>query len=289
MRQIAALLLAFSLITLAACKREQAGSETEDGTNPFFRQAAKFEADQNYNAAIKEYEGALRANPMAAKAHLHIGVIYSERIGDPVSSIYHFQRYLQARPNAADKDQVQTYIDKAKIDFLINHPNSPIQNAEEIAKIGKENIDLKQALTQAQMQLAEKDGLIAQLQSGKTVAPSSAVPAVVTANAEPTVTTTTPVSAKVAPANVTAQPLSATAPAASAPVATATTTTAPAPAVSAEGARSHVIQRGDSLWKIASKYYPGEVVEGIEKIKQANPQATSNERNLKLGDTLVIP
>jgi LysM repeat protein len=279
-------ILALGAFILISCDQTQKGTDAEDNSNPFFRQAIKYTSEQNYHAAIKEYEKALRVNPMVARAHKEMGILYSEKLGDAVSGIYHYQRYLQARPDASDqeKEQVQMCIDKAKIDFALTLPNSPIQNAEEIARINKENIDLKQSLAQSQMKLAKYESMIAQLKAGQPVedlvtTPSSPVPATAVANKP----AENKIVERVAPAiQVTTPPAMQTSSAIpSSPASTPSSTNT--------ATRTHVIAKGDSLWKIAEKYYPGDVPTGVTKIKQANPDTAKNERNLKLGQELIIP
>ena len=44
--------------------------------------------------------------------HYELGVIYGDKMNDPVSSIYHFKRFIDLSPNSDKKDQVQALIDK---------------------------------------------------------------------------------------------------------------------------------------------------------------------------------
>jgi phage tail protein X len=50
-----------------------------------------------------------------------------------------------------------------------------------------------------------------------------------------------------------------------------------------------VITKGDTLWSIAKKYYPGQITSGIEKIKNANTDKLPEGKPLKIGVSLVIP
>jgi nucleoid-associated protein YgaU len=59
-----------------------------------------------------------------------------------------------------------------------------------------------------------------------------------------------------------------------------------APAESAR-ARMHVVQRGDTLYSLALRYYGTRA--GWERIYQANRSGLPNRDQLKVGQQLVIP
>jgi tetratricopeptide (TPR) repeat protein len=100
------LLSLLTTLALTSCQQAPSGSDAEDERNPFFRQASKDVADLNYPAAIKQFEKALAANPSVVKAYLQIGLLYGDKLGDPISAIYFYQKYLEARPNAAEREEV---------------------------------------------------------------------------------------------------------------------------------------------------------------------------------------
>ena len=255
---------------LVSCSQTPPGSDAEDERNPFFRQATKDVADLNYPAAIKQFEKALAVNPNVAKAYLQIGLLYGDKLGDPISAIYFYQKYLEARPNASEREEVLAAMEKAKIDFALSLTNTGIQNAAEIARISKENVDLKQQIAQLQGTLAAKEAQVSQVAGA--AAPPKATPAVVPA--------TPPGSEKAPRAEAAAMP---SVPAATPPAAPAEAAVPPA------GAKQHTISKGDTLWKLAKQYYPAslDLNEEIAKIKAANPGL--DDRNLKIGTVIVVP
>jgi len=270
MPKVILLFLVVPIAFLVSCEQVQQGTDSEDSTNPYFRRAATYVSEENFYAAIQEYEQALQVNSSVVKAHVEMGVLYNEKLGDPISAIYHYQKYLNARPNAPDREKVQSYIDKAKIDFAITLPNSPAQNAEEAARINRENVELKQALADAQSTLSKKEDEIAQLRS--SIGQQAA--AVSDASNTDTITLLEPIRGSESDSVEV--------------IAVSEMNTVPsAPIVS--GGRVHTIQKGDSLWQIARQFYPNDVAGGVKKITEANPDKASNPQNLKLGDTLIIP
>ena len=266
-------LAGLTTLLLASCSQTPPGSDAEDERNPFFRQAAKDVADLNYPAAIKQFEKALAVNPNVAKAYLQIGLLYGDKLGDHVSAIYFYQKYLEARPNASEREMVLNAMEKAKIDLSLSLTNTGPQNAAEMAKISRENIDLKQQVTQLQGALAAKEVQVAQ--SAGVATPPKASPAAV-------VPATPPSGDKKTASKAESSPMPA--------VPSITPPAAPAEAaVPASGSKQHTISKGDTLWKLAKHYYPAslDLNEEIAKIKAANPGL--DDRNLKIGNVIVIP
>jgi len=48
------------------------------------------------------------------------------------------------------------------------------------------------------------------------------------------------------------------------------------------------VVKGDSLWKIAHKMYPGDTKNGVAKIQEANKDVLGT-KPLKIGQVLIIP
>jgi len=284
---LAALLAA---LVLSSCQQAPPGSDAEDERNPFFRQASKDVADLNYPAAIKQFEKAIATNPTVVKAYLQIGLLYGDKLGDPISAIYFFQKYLEARPNAAEREEVVAAMEKAKIDFALSLTNSGIQNAAEIARMSKENVDLKQQITQLQGTLAAKEAQVSQVAGAAAPPKATAV-----VPASPTASTNVPTEKKAsakstAARNTTAKTSESPAKTDIPSVPASTPPAAPADAAAlSTDAKQHTIGSGDTLWKLAKKYYPAslDLNEEIAKIKTANPGL--NDRNLKIGTVINIP
>ncbi len=272
-------LLATMTILFSSCQPLQKGLDAEDDRNPYFRRASKLAAEQNFHGAISEYENALRANAEVAQAHVEMGLLYLDKLGDPISAIYHFQKFLSVRPNDSMREQLQTYIDKAKIDFAITLPNSTAQNADEFVRLKQENTDLRQALAQTQAALANSRDALTKaginqsplnLPTAPVVAlrdnPEPAMPSVSEDNATETAPTVDVSFPTVQPAAPRAEPVT-----------------------TSNGQRVHTIAAGDSLWKIAKTYYPDNVPDGVKKIQEANPVKAADPSKLKLGTDLIIP
>lgn len=279
-------LLAAPLI-LASCQQTPPGSDAEDERNPFFRQASKDIADLNYPSAIKQFEKAVATNPNVVKAYLQIGLLYGDKLGDPVSAIYFYQKYLEARPNAPEREEVLAAMEKSKIDFALSLTNTGIQNAAEIAKISKENVDLKQQIAQLQGTLAAKEAQVSQAAGAASPPKATPVNAVVPAAPASPADKKAPAKAVAAKAPEAPKPAAAELP--SVPPATPPAAPSEAASTTAYAGKQHTIAKGDTLWKLAKTYYPAslDLNEEIKKIKAANPGM--DDRNLKIGTVLNIP
>src|ERR1700744_4908672 len=95
-------------LTLAGCNQASADkdpAQTDSDSNPNYKQAQQDLDNNNPSGAVADYEAALAANPKLAGAHYELGVIYGDKMNDPISSIYHFKRFLELSPSTDKKDQ----------------------------------------------------------------------------------------------------------------------------------------------------------------------------------------
>ena len=281
-------------LALAGCNfanKEEA--HYDDSRNPNYKQAQQDLESNNPNGAVADYQAALAADPKLAGAHYELGLIYGDKLADPVGSIYHFKQFLALAPDSDKAGEVKTLIDKQSQAFAASLPNSPAQSSDDYAKMQADNAALRKQLddathtiNQLQLQLTQMGkhhGHLAMEQpSAPPIVPVDSTGGAATAPAAPDASST----AAQSPTNMAtprAEPVDTNAPdtAATPP---ASGTNAPA---STGPSRSYTVVKGDSIWKIARKMYPGDTKNGEDKIMAANPGVSP--KKLKLGQVLVIP
>jgi hypothetical protein len=254
-------------IALAGSNGVMGQGHSDDSTNSHLKQAQQ-DLDNNKPAeAADEYEAALAANPKLPNAEYELGVLYGEKLHDPISSIYHLKRFRLLAPSSDKATSAQELIDKESKVFAATVPN---QDSDQITKLQAENAGQKKSLEDASHTITLLQGQLAQ--AAKT--PGAATAAVGT--------TTTPGSTGPQKALPLDQ-MNPNVPVPGAPAATGT-----AAAAGTVPGRSYTVVKGDKIWTIAKKMYPGHTKEGVDKIQEANKDALGN-KPLKIGQVLIIP
>jgi LysM repeat protein len=283
-------------LALAGCDQMNKDTTQSDGsTNPNYKQAQQDLDSNNPSSAVADYEAALVANPKLAGAHYELGVIYGDKMNDPISSIYHFKRFIELSPNTDKKDQVQALIDKESSSFAASLPNSG-PSADDMTKLQSENASLKKEVDDASTTIAKLQSQLTQHHQVAATTPTEAPTGPMLAQAGTTTADpSAPVSTDATGVPATTNAASATPPkalpvdpavAASGNADTQDAGTNGAP-VDLTNARSYTVVKGDSYWKIAKKMYPGDTKNGVTKIQDANKQTMG--KPLKIGQVLVIP
>jgi tetratricopeptide (TPR) repeat protein len=266
-------------LALAGCNSADKEELTyDDARNPYYKQAHQDLDNGDAAKAALDYEAALGADSQLAGAHYELGHIYGDKLNDLPGSIFHFEQYLKLAPTGTKADEVKALIDKESQVFASGLPNTQAQSADDYAKLQAENAQLRKDADDAKSNLAQLksdyEKVLDQLKQA-TATPAPTAPATpVAAGTDGTTPSTNAVSA-VPPR---ALPLNAT----------NVVTSIPGAEASA-GARSYTVTKGDKLWTIAHKMYPGgNTKDNVEKIQEANQQVLGN-KPLKIGQVLVIP
>ena len=245
--------------------------------NPHYKQAQQDLDNGDANAAADEYEAALVADPKLADAHYELGVLYAEKLSEPISALYHLDRYLKLAPQSPNASAARDLFNTESEAFAASLPGTSTSSA--LARLQLENNGLKKQAADAGHTIAQLQTQLANMQ--QQVADANARAAAATP-AVPGAPTPAPV---VGGGAVAGTPAPVIAPA---PVVPATPAPGTTSAPDAGGARTYTVKSGDSLWKIAHKMYPKDTSNGEEKIKDANKDAFAN-KFLKPGEVLVIP
>jgi LysM repeat protein len=232
-------------------------SETDEKQ---YQLAQDYKSQGRTEDALSAFHRVIDARRDSPESHLEAGYIYLRDLKDPVRAIYHFDRYLQYKPQSPQAPQVRQLVETAQKEFARQLPAQPYQGGldridlmELVKNLKHENESLKRELTTAQGQVQQLKNVVGQarrlpqVQSQGEGASASALGLM------------TPASSAV----IAAVPSSQNVP------------------------RKHTVQSGDTLSTISKRYY-GTPSRWID-IYQANRDRLRSENALKVGQEIRIP
>ena len=86
----------------------------KEKSHPFFVKAETCRASGGYNEAAQYYEEFLNVCPRSPVAHYELASLYADHLNDPYRAIYHYQRYLELDRNSPDAENIRKFIDGSK-------------------------------------------------------------------------------------------------------------------------------------------------------------------------------
>lgn len=223
-----------------------------------YQLAQDYKSQGRVEEALSAFLRVIDARRDAPESHLEAGYIYLRTMKDPIRAIYHFDRYLQFKPQSPQAEQVRQLIETAQKEFARQLPAEPYQGELDridlmdlVKTLKQENDSLKRDLVAAERRVDQLEQMIGQAR--RMPEPQS----------NPTVST---------PRNI-----------------TPTVNRAPAPAEPdpASVPRSYTVQSGDTLSTISARFY-GTPSRWID-IYQANRDRLASENALRVGQEIRIP
>lgn len=234
---------------------------TVSQTGRHIREGNEAVARGEFQRAIEHYESALDGTMLSAEAHYRLGLLYEDKLKNPVGALHHFERYLELAPQGQFATDVKGYVERLRLTMVSSLAEGTVLPAKEATRLKNENLEL-------QRQVAElrRTAPPAPAHAGATRAVPAAPPAMVVAATPPPAAAPSP-----EPEVRRAMPVGAPA---AAPAAPASETT-------------HTVVKGDTLAGIARKYYGSATA--WPKIAEANKETLPDPTKLKLGMVLKIP
>ena len=157
------ILLIVSIIFCSACSSSESSLVKETDERQF-KVAKDFQSQGRYEDALITYLGLISVRRESPESHLEVGYIYLQTLKDPIRAIFHFDRYLELKPESERIIQVKQLIETAKLEFLRQLPTKPFQAEvdridllEIIDKLKKDNDELKLNYNQALLKIKSLD------------------------------------------------------------------------------------------------------------------------------------
>jgi LysM repeat protein len=89
----------------------------DDQKDPNFIEGRNHFNMMDWKGSAEAFERAVQANPNNASAHFELGVLYQDKLNDPISAAYHYKRHLELRPKSSYTDTINAALVRCRMDI----------------------------------------------------------------------------------------------------------------------------------------------------------------------------
>lgn len=104
-----------TLAELSGQNRERSKLRSETATM-HYNLAVILTDQQNYSAAIREYEKVLETRPNDADAHYNLAIIYDDYLKNNEEALEHYRQYMKIAPDAPEAQRVRQWVKDKEFD-----------------------------------------------------------------------------------------------------------------------------------------------------------------------------
>jgi tetratricopeptide (TPR) repeat protein len=103
----------------------------------------------DFARAISLYESALEDRPSDAEVHYKLGLLYDDKMNDPLNAVHHFKRYLMIAPNGARAADVKNFVKRDELSLLTSLSGDAVISRAEATRLRNENLTLRKEVDEA--------------------------------------------------------------------------------------------------------------------------------------------
>lgn len=137
------LCLTIAALSLAGCDRSPF-----DKTEHALDEGQKKQASGDAQGAANIYERALDGTAKTANTHFRLALLYDEKMGDAIGSIYHLHRYLTLAPNGVHAKEAKANLARLEPILATSLAGGTLVSHSEALRLKAENADLKRQLAE---------------------------------------------------------------------------------------------------------------------------------------------
>lgn len=142
-RWFALLALTIAAVPLTGCDRSPF-----DKTEHALDEGQKKQAAGDAPGAANIYERALDGTAKTANTHFRLALLYDEKMGDAIGSIYHLHRYLTLAPNGVHAKEAKANLSRLEPILATSLAGGTLVSHAEALRLKAENADLKRQLAE---------------------------------------------------------------------------------------------------------------------------------------------
>ncbi|MEO8950759.1 MAG: LysM peptidoglycan-binding domain-containing protein [Chthoniobacterales bacterium] len=101
-------------------------------------------AQGDYLQAINLYEAALDGTEKSADVHYKLGLLYDDKMNDPLNALHHFKRFLTLSPTGKRAEEVKVFMKRDELSLLTNLSGDSFVTRSEAVRLRNENLKLRQ-------------------------------------------------------------------------------------------------------------------------------------------------
>jgi nucleoid-associated protein YgaU len=139
--RLLAFLLLLSLGTMSGCNRMITAREVA-----LSKQGDAKAAEGSYSEAINLYEAALDGTPASADIHYKLGLIYDDKLNDPLNALHHFKRFLALEPTGKRAEEAKNFMKRDELALSTNLTGDSMVPRSELTRLTNENLNLREQL-----------------------------------------------------------------------------------------------------------------------------------------------
>ncbi len=103
-------------------------------------------AQGDYLQAIGLYEGGLDGTAASADIHYKLGLLYDDKLSDPLNALHHFKRYVSLVPDGSHAKEVREFIKRDETTLLTSLSGDSLVTRIEAARLKNENLTLRRQI-----------------------------------------------------------------------------------------------------------------------------------------------
>ncbi len=109
-------------------------------------EAAAKVGEGKYLEAINLYEGALDGSESSAQVHYQLGLLYDDKMNDPLNALHHFKRFLTLSPTGKRAEEVKSFMKRDELTLITQLSGDTILTQREATQLRNDNLKLRKKI-----------------------------------------------------------------------------------------------------------------------------------------------